>query len=447
MRESGCIDNNNTCTKEGFCECIDPDQDPVGSGGTAQCIPKENMNYFSSGAEKVISFYAALFFVFAFVCLVWTYWYRSNMLVKVSQPACLYLLLLGTIISTSSLLPMSYQTGYRDSSDIRVADASCMMVPWLWGLGFTITFSSLFAKVSRVKKLFNAARAMQRKKIGVEQIIKCMIPMLTINLCILISFQIVSPRQWQRDVLQEIDGFTIESEGYCSSDYGWYFFLALVIFDLASLFVALILCFQTKHIPSDFADSSHIFLAVMFMFQVLTLAVPVCAMVKDDPDAFLFTLATAIFLSNFTVLVIIFGPKMYRIYKGEDTAQSVKKAMSFVADPYGAGAGAKPSWHSLSNGPEAGGAGAKPSWFDESARSSNTPDAGGAKSVKKSISFAENLPRNVDSTTSSNAFDSSRKEKAGKFAVTESDTAGTFQHPQVSSQKEEMMGGALSVES
>jgi len=203
-----------------------------------------------------------------------------------------------------------------------------MAVPWLWGLGFTICFSSLFAKVWKVKQLYKASAQCRRVKVNNKSIMVIMGSMLFVECAILIAFQVVSPQIWEREVLQDVDGYAIESEGGCTSDYGWWFWLALILFQIISLFYALVLCFQTKNIPSDFAESSHIFLAVMFLFQIMVLAVPVTFMVMDDPAVFYFVRAFAVFLQNFSVLCIIFGPKMYRIHTGEDTNASVRRSIA-----------------------------------------------------------------------------------------------------------------------
>merc|ERR1711935_925815 len=41
-----------------------------------------------------------------------------------------------------------------------------------------------------------------------------------------------------------------------------------------------------------------------------------------------FVRAFAVFLQNFSVLVIIFSPKIYRIYSGEDTSASVRASVA-----------------------------------------------------------------------------------------------------------------------
>mmetsp|Transcript_26569 Transcript_26569/g.33836 ORF Transcript_26569/g.33836 Transcript_26569/m.33836 type:complete len:839 (-) Transcript_26569:94-2610(-) len=329
IRLSQCNTSGGTCTEEGKCVCqISDKYHAVGSGETAECVPNERLNFISTSLLGVGYFLVSVVLVLAVGILIWVYHHRKNALVKVSQPLFLTLVVLGSVISSLSIIPLGLETEYRDSYDINMIDAACMAVPWLWGIGFAVTFSALFAKVLRVKLLYTAASKMKRRKIETKDVLSIMVVVLVIETSILLSFQFVSPLKWEREVLDDINGIAIESVGHCESESGWWFFASLVGFNILCLFYALILCFQTKHIPSDFSESSHIFLSVMFMFQVLVLAVPVSAMVRDNTNVFYFMRAGAIFLQNFTVLCIIFGPKMYRIYKKEDSRATIRRHLS-----------------------------------------------------------------------------------------------------------------------
>ena len=189
-----------------------------------------------------------------------------------------------------------------------------MAVPWFYGLGFVITFSALFAKIHRVKLIYRAGLQMQRKQVTLADVIPVMAIMFAIEVGILMSWQIVAPLRWEREVIDEIDGFATVSVGSCEGgETGWRFYAGLVIFHVLCLFYALVLCFQTKDINSDFAESSYVSLAVVFMFQVLVLAVPISALVRDNTDVLYFVQAVAVFLQNFTVLVLIFVPKILRM--------------------------------------------------------------------------------------------------------------------------------------
>ena len=66
-----------------------------------------------------------------------------------------------------SVVPMGIQTEYRyirekysilpsnvENPDIAGVDAACMLVPWLYSLGFAMVYSSLYAKVYRVRLIY-----------------------------------------------------------------------------------------------------------------------------------------------------------------------------------------------------------------------------------------------------------------------------------------------------
>lgn len=155
-----------------------------------------------------------------------------------------------------------------------------------------------------------------------------MIIVVALEMGILIAYQVLSPLMWQREVIEDIDGYSIESIGRCKSEHSYSWQCTLVTFNVLCLFIALVLCWRTKDLPSDFSESNYIFLAVMFMFQILLMTVPVTAMVRDDPNVFFFIRMGGIALQNASVLMLIFVPKMRRIYIGEDTRTSIQNAIA-----------------------------------------------------------------------------------------------------------------------
>ncbi|GAX18434.1 gamma-aminobutyric acid type B receptor [Fistulifera solaris] len=289
--------------------------------------PEENMNYIPSALLAVGYTLFGVLFLMCVAALAWTWYYRERWVVKVSQPLFLMIVLGGTFLSSLSIIFLGFETAYRyeqdeaggallvPNPDIQRVDAACMAVPWFYGLGFVITFSALFAKIQRVKLIYQAGMRMLRKKVGLRDVAYIAAFMLTIELAILVTWQVVAPLQWQREVLlYDSEQFSLSSVGGCSGGKeGWYFFLVLMIFHALCLFYALILGFQTKDINSDLAESSQLSLVVLFMFQVLVVAVPISALVRENAEVFYFVRVSAIFLQNITVLGLIFGPKFWKL--------------------------------------------------------------------------------------------------------------------------------------
>jgi len=320
----------NTCDDLGMCVCGDSSNfRSVGVGATANCIELEEMNYINDSFIVLSWVLTGIVLAFCLFCLGWTYYYRENSLVKISQPLFLAFVVVGSMLSILSVVPMGVEGSYREEDEnIRAVDASCMAVPWLWGLGFAITYSALFAKVWRIHKLYNHSAKLRRKTVDYKDVFYIMIIVVALELGILISYQLVSPLMWQREVIEDIDGYSIESLGSCQSEQSWSWQCVLMTFNVLCLFIALVLCWRTKDLPSDFSESNYIFLSVMFMFQILLITIPVTTMVRDDPNVFFFIRMGGIVLQNVSVLMLIFVPKMRRIYLGEDTRASIKNAIA-----------------------------------------------------------------------------------------------------------------------
>ena len=141
---SGCEGENgnstfvtgNTCDNTGACVCGDPlNFRSVGLGATANCIELEEMNYINDNFIFLSWVLAGLMFALCLYCLGWTYYYRENSLVMISQPLFLAFVVAGSMLSIASILPMGIEASYREDTDnIGVVDAACMATPWLWGM-------------------------------------------------------------------------------------------------------------------------------------------------------------------------------------------------------------------------------------------------------------------------------------------------------------------------
>jgi len=78
-------------------------------------------------------------------CLIWLYWNRYSPQVQVAQPFFLCLVLLGCLISTSTILPMAQENLNGDIAEEEFFNVhrACMAIPWMYSVGFCITFGTL----------------------------------------------------------------------------------------------------------------------------------------------------------------------------------------------------------------------------------------------------------------------------------------------------------------
>jgi len=81
--------------------------------------------------------------------------------VRSGQAVFLAMICIGTLLMGSAIIPLSID----DENSQRAADIACMCSPWLINIGFTISFSALFAKTWRLNKILLSKNGLRRVKV------------------------------------------------------------------------------------------------------------------------------------------------------------------------------------------------------------------------------------------------------------------------------------------
>jgi hypothetical protein len=149
------------CQKDGSCQCIDKNARSSGTGVNASClyIPEEEMTFINQG---LLALGYALFCIQACMsmsCVAWTIYYREHKVVKASQPLFLCLISFGALVMSLGIIPICVQ----DTDSSNKVDWACMATPWLFSMGFSIIFSALFAKITRIWIVWKASQQMRPK--------------------------------------------------------------------------------------------------------------------------------------------------------------------------------------------------------------------------------------------------------------------------------------------
>jgi len=331
-----CTDNSGTCQSDGTCSCS-TGKVSFSSGLTATCVtvPEEDMTYLGDGL-KLAGYSAVVVQALAStIAIVWTYYYRDNELVKVSQPIFLRAIAIGCFIMSLTIIPLSVEGDYRfkidsetyklsseENSDIEKVDSACMALVWMYNMGFILTYSALFAKIWRIKKLF-FDNSMRRKKITAKEVGMIMVVLCLAMFVLMLMFQVVSPMRWEREVqYTDANGFSVESVGSCTNQENSDIFLILLaVFHASCLLYALALCFQVRNVPGEFAEGKWISASIFCLVQLMVIALPIVFIVKDNADAFYFVRAGISFVEGFLVTVLMFVPKMQAVHSGDAKAQ------------------------------------------------------------------------------------------------------------------------------
>lgn len=260
----------------------------------------------------------SIVFASAMFCVAWTVFYRKNVVVHAAQPFFLLVLIVGVVILSSTLIPLSFDdNGEPDEMTTTFAVGICMSTPWLAFTGFSIIFAALFSKTWRVNKLFHSANSCVRCQVSTSDVLAPFGVIFTANLVVLICWTAIDPLTYTREAGEGTDFWNreIESVGSCQSEKALAFLIPLALINFAVLAIACWQAFEARNLESEFAESMYIGLSVAALFQAFLTALPVVAIVKDEPRSFYLVLALSIFVLSEVILLLTFLPKMYLAFQ------------------------------------------------------------------------------------------------------------------------------------
>jgi ABC-type sugar transport system substrate-binding protein len=121
-------------------------------------------------------------------CAAWTRWNKTGVVVKAAQPIFLHMVAGGTILLSSSIVPLSMDISDErfDATPMSYRVGICMSIPWLAFTGLTIVFAALFTKTWRVTRLFKSnSSPFAREQIAVRDVLAPFAALLTCNILVL----------------------------------------------------------------------------------------------------------------------------------------------------------------------------------------------------------------------------------------------------------------------
>lgn len=206
-------------------------------------------------------------------------------MVQASQGEFLSLVAVGCFIVALAIIPLSIEGGYayeRDAitleettdpnPEIQRVDAACQSIPWLVCIGFVLIYSALIAKLNRIKEIMKQSLNFRRVQVKRSKVAITMAILLSIQIIILLTWQLHDPLQWERTVTERDSdtNYPTASIGRCTSDHSKAYGAACGAFVALCLVYALVLAWQTRKLPVEFSESTYIALSVsvnsLFLF-------------------------------------------------------------------------------------------------------------------------------------------------------------------------------------
>ena len=310
-----------TCSRSGTCICREENGSDIISSGyglTATCVkaPKENYSFIAKGTIGFGAFLVGVQSIFFVTVMAWTYSHRKHRIVKASQPIFCVILSTGCFIQVCSILTLGVQGKYRvlyddntyqptdiPNPDLANLDLACMGFYWLHFIGFSLTFSALFAKILRVKRMYEHGIAFRRVVIRARDMTIIIVMMVGIMTVLLLILQFVAPFKWKRRELYfDANNYTVKSTGRCEPEsfLGWVLVIPPYLVETAALCYVLYLCYVMRDVPDNFHDTKWVGVSVVCIIQINLFAVPLLVVSCTNSKYICFIVFDVIFLKGFS---------------------------------------------------------------------------------------------------------------------------------------------------
>lgn len=278
----------------------------------------ENMSLVPVAAIAVGWCLAGILIICCMALAWWLYKYRNKHVVRIAQPLFLTMLLIGTLVMASSIIPMTFQ----EPTSQRGLDIACMATPWLFVLGFSTSFSAISAKAWRISIVVRKAVGMHRVIIRARDVLVPFAVLMMINITLLTLWTFLDPLVWTRVAVNYTDTFgrSMESYGICkgkykSSDLTIVFAVVLAVTNAIVVIVAFYQVWSTRHFPSEFNESSYMALSMSILLEAFLLGLPILFLVYTNPAASFIVRVLVVTASCLALLGPTFVPKLWIQHK------------------------------------------------------------------------------------------------------------------------------------
>jgi ABC-type amino acid transport substrate-binding protein len=323
--ELPCHPIHGASNEQGICEC----ESQRWTGADCSLEVAENLNHIQPLLKVIGMILLGINVILVVGCAVWLFWKRNAPQVRVSQPFFLGLVLVGCLVSSSTILWLGLEDNKGDDEgDDNNEDGGgggngssppCMTIPWFYSVGFSITFGTLFAKIRRVYLIFTSAAGPRQRSAPVTwQETLCLTGIvLLLDVIVLAIWTLVDPLTWIRIVLlTDKFGYSLESYGIC--DGSWITFGSIIAsYHVILLGIASYMCYVARDIPGEFSESKYIAMAMISNFQIMLIGIPVLILIGSDPSTSYFVRSTMVWINDFMVVVLIFGNLIHATHFSE----------------------------------------------------------------------------------------------------------------------------------
>jgi len=161
---------------------------------------------------------------------------------------------------------------------------------------------------------------MRRIQLRNRDVIAPFIGFMTLNVGLLLGLTFVAPLQWTRVVVEDnVDEFgrPVESYGTCGltvshDNNAYYFLIPIGLINFVGVLFAAYQTYKARNVSTEFSETVYLSISMISLMETALLGGPILLVVKDNPTANFFVLATLVSIACLSILLPMFVPKYLR---------------------------------------------------------------------------------------------------------------------------------------
>jgi gamma-aminobutyric acid type B receptor len=254
----------------------------------------------------------------AFCFLMFNVRFRKHRFIKMSSPNLNNLIIIGCLISYTSIFSLG---------DFESLKHICMVRVWLLTVGFTLAFGAMFSKTYRVHAILTNAKLI-KKVIKDYKLYGIVIGLLLFDVILLVCWQIFDPLRTVSRLNKfknEYNAIVLEENLTCESDYMKIWLATLFSFKSILIIFGCFFAYETRNVTiSALNDSKYIGMSVYNVLIMCSSGAAIAFIVHAKTAAFIL-ITSFIFACTSITLVLVFLPKILEV-RGDPSGAKKQKA-------------------------------------------------------------------------------------------------------------------------
>ncbi|XP_037960953.1 gamma-aminobutyric acid type B receptor subunit 1 [Teleopsis dalmanni] len=264
----------------------------------------------------------------ALALIVFNIWNKHRRVIQSSHPVCNTIMLFGVIICLASVILLGMDGRFVSPDEY---PKICQARAWLLSTGFTLAYGAMFSKVWRVHRFTTKAKTDPKKKVEPWKLYTMVSGLLSVDLVILIVWQIFDPLQRiletfpLEDPISTTDDIKIRPElEHCESERNSMWLGLVYGFKGLILVFGLFLAYETRSIKvKQINDSRYVGMSIYNVVVLCLITTPVGMVIASQQDASFAFVALAVIFCCFLSMLLIFVPKVIEVIRHpKDKAES-----------------------------------------------------------------------------------------------------------------------------